>query len=77
MKGPGKLSLDYVLVDPAANKVVASGAGTPGANGAFTVALDAKTTSALFPSVYQLYVLASTDAISQVAEQEVDLNIGA
>lgn len=77
VKGPGKLSIEYILVDPAANKVVASGNGAPGANGDFTVALDTKVTSNLFPSVYQLYVLASSDAISQVAEREVDLNIGA
>ncbi|MDP9356550.1 MAG: ABC transporter substrate-binding protein [Chloroflexota bacterium] len=74
--GPGALMVRYVLVDPAAGAVATSGEATPGAGGSFTVTIDAATVATLFPSVYQLYLLASSDAISQVAEQRVDLSIG-
>ncbi|MDP9471998.1 MAG: hypothetical protein M3Q71_15260, partial [Chloroflexota bacterium] len=74
--GPGALTVRYVLVDPAAGAVATSGEATPGAGGSFTVTIDAATVATLFPSVYQLYLLASSDAISQVAEQRVDLSIG-
>ena len=33
-------------------------------------------TGGLFPSFYQLYLLASSDEIAQVAERRLDLEIG-
>ena len=39
-------------------------------------AVDPTVTAALFPGLYQLFILASSDAIAQVAEQRVDLQIG-
>ena len=75
--GPGELSVTFVLVDPAAGTVVAGGAATPGAApGQFDVAVGPEVTATLFPSVYQLYLLASSSELSQVAEQRVDLNVG-
>lgn len=74
--GPGTLVLQYSLVDAAANQVVASGDAEGGDGGVFTVNIDQSVTANLFPGLYQLYLLASTDALAQVAEQRVDLNIG-
>ncbi|MGI8642507.1 MAG: ABC transporter substrate-binding protein [Thermomicrobiales bacterium] len=73
--GPGALALQFVLVDPATGGVAASGT-VEGTDGQFVVSIGADVTATLFPSVYQLYLLAASDAVSQVSEQRVDLNIG-
>ena len=79
VEGPGALSLRYALVDPSAadaeTTIVASGDAT-GADGAFTVEIGAEVTGLLFPSVYQLYLLASSDELARVTERVVDLPIG-
>jgi hypothetical protein len=74
--GPGAISLQFTLIDPAAGAVVTSGVAEGGDGGAFTVNVDPNATATLFPGLYQLFLLASSDAISQVAEQRVDLSIG-
>jgi peptide/nickel transport system substrate-binding protein len=74
--GPGTLALQYTLVDPAAGQVLASGAAEGGEGGSFTVNVDPTATANLFPGLYQLYLLASSDAIAQVSTQRVDLQIG-
>jgi len=76
VEGPGELALRYILVDPAQGTVAASGEATPGEPGNFTVSIGADVTSTLFPSLYQLYLLASSDVLAQVGEQRLDLEIG-
>ena len=77
--GPGTLSVRYVLVDPSAadpeTTIVASGEAT-GEDGSFTVDIGSDVTSVLFPSVYQLYLLATSDELARVAEQVLDVPIG-
>jgi hypothetical protein len=79
VEGPGALSLQYALVDSSATDpeaaIVTSGAAA-GENGAFTIEIPAETTSLLFPSIYQLYVIASSDQLARVTEQVVDVSIG-
>jgi peptide/nickel transport system substrate-binding protein len=75
IEGPGALSLQFALVDPAQGTIATSGEAKAGDGGAFTVALDPAVTATLFPSVYQLYLLASSDAIAQVAEERLDIQI--
>lgn len=75
VQGPGALGLQYALIDTAQGTIAASGAAVGGEGGAFTVDLNPTVTSALFPSVYQLYLIASSDAIAVVAEQRVDVEI--
>jgi hypothetical protein len=66
-------------VDPSAadaeNAIVASGDAT-GDGGGFTVEIGADATGLLFPGVYQLYLLASSDELARVTERVVDLSIG-
>jgi hypothetical protein len=73
------LLLRYALIDPsaadAAASVVAGGEAT-GADGSFTVEIGSDVTGALFPSVYQLFLLASSDELARVTERVVDLPIG-
>jgi len=77
--GPGALQLQYVLVDPAATdpaaKVLTSGA-SEGIDGQFMVGIGADLTAVVFPGLYRLHLLASSDAIAEVAEAVVDLQIG-
>jgi len=50
--------------------------GEPVEDGGFTVEIGADVTGLLFPSVYQLYLLASSDELARVTERVVDLSIG-
>ena len=74
--GPGTIALQFTLIDPSAGTVVTTGVSEGGEGGLFTVNVDPNATATLFPGLYQLYLLASSDAVSQVAEQRVDLSIG-
>ncbi|MGI9255086.1 MAG: hypothetical protein ACR2J8_15190 [Thermomicrobiales bacterium] len=79
MSGPGALLLQYVLVDPAATdpaaRVLASGQAE-GADGAFTVEIGPDITAAMFPGIYQLFLLGASDELAQVTERRIDLEIG-
>jgi peptide/nickel transport system substrate-binding protein len=79
VKGPGALALRYALVDPSASDpeatIVASG-DADGKDGSFTIEIGPDVTSVLFPSVYRLYVLASSDQLARVTERAVDLPVG-
>jgi peptide/nickel transport system substrate-binding protein len=76
VNGPGAISVQYSFVDPAAGTVLTTGQAEGGEGGNFTINVDPNVTSTLFPGLYQLNLLASSDAIAQVAEQRVDLTIG-
>ena len=79
VKGPGTLALRYALVDPSASdptKSIVASAEVKGEGGSFSIDIGSDVTSKLFPSVYQLYLLASSDQIAQVAEQRLDVQVG-
>ncbi|HYO29234.1 MAG TPA: ABC transporter substrate-binding protein [Thermomicrobiales bacterium] len=76
--GPGTLALRYALVDPAAaadGRLVASGEAT-GEAGQFNVSIGPDVTAVMFPGIYHLYLLASSDEIARVAERRLDVEIG-
>ena len=79
VEGPGALSLRYALVDPSAadpeTAIVASGEAG-GGDGSFTIDISPDVTSLLFPSVYQLFLLASSDQLARVTERVIDLPVG-
>ncbi|MBA3414526.1 MAG: hypothetical protein H0U10_04780 [Chloroflexia bacterium] len=78
VEGPGTLSLRYALVDPAAaaeGRLVASGEAA-GDAGAFTVEIGPDITAVLFPGIYHLYLLASSDELARVTERRFDVEIG-
>ena len=79
VEGPGALAVRYALIDPSAADpqaaIVASGEAT-GGDGSFTIEIGADVTGALFPSVYQLFLIASSDQLAQVSERVIDLSIG-
>jgi peptide/nickel transport system substrate-binding protein len=79
VSGPGALSVHYALVDPSSadpETTIVAGGEASGDNGSFTIDIASDVTSTLFPSVYQLYVLAASDELARVAERAVDLPVG-
>jgi peptide/nickel transport system substrate-binding protein len=79
VEGPGALSLHYALVDPSSTEpdaTIVAGGEVEGTEGAFTVEIGPDVTGALFPGVYRLYLLASSDQLARVTERVVDLSIG-
>ncbi|MBX3072105.1 MAG: hypothetical protein KF883_16485 [Thermomicrobiales bacterium] len=77
--GPGDLSLHYSFVDPATGQTLVSGAsegtssdGTLSA----TIDVDPDVSATLFPGLYQLFVIAASSEIAQIAQQRIDLGIG-
>jgi peptide/nickel transport system substrate-binding protein len=75
VEGPGTLGLRYVLVDPVAGTIVASGEAGPSSGGQFTVPLSQEKTSGLAPGVYQLSLAAFSDEIATLAERIVDIEV--
>ncbi|PVV83662.1 ABC transporter substrate-binding protein [Dehalogenimonas alkenigignens] len=74
LTGTGTLAVDYSLVDPATSKVLKSGQAQ-GSGTRFTVALSAADTQNLKQGIYYLYLLGSSDAVSQVTERRVDVDM--
>ncbi|MFN8592660.1 MAG: ABC transporter substrate-binding protein [Thermomicrobiales bacterium] len=78
VSGPGSLAVRYALVDPAADpatSIVASGDATKSGE-AFTIDIGGDVTGLLFPGVYQLYLLGSSDELARVTERMIEIPIG-
>jgi len=73
--GPGTLSLSYLLFDPAVGALLASGQADAGTGGAFTVRLPASLSTDLFPGLYHLYLVGSSDELATISERRVDLEV--
>jgi peptide/nickel transport system substrate-binding protein len=73
--GPGTLGMRYLLLDSAVGEVVASGDAEETGKGGFTVTIPADVTGSLFPGFYQLFLAADSDALAQVTERRVDLEV--
>jgi peptide/nickel transport system substrate-binding protein len=75
VNGPGEVSLQYTLVDPAAGEVLVTDQAEGTGEGSFEVNIDSAITDTLFPGIYQLFLLASSTEIARVAQQQVDLQV--
>ncbi len=74
--GPGELSLQYTFIDAATGQVLETGAAAGDGSSGFTVAIDPAVSATLFPGLYELYLIAASSDIAQVAQQRIDLDIG-
>jgi peptide/nickel transport system substrate-binding protein len=74
VQGTGKIGLRFLLVDSAKRAVVASGEAAAAGTG-FTVSVPAATTTKLAAGLYELALVAYSDAIAQVADRSVDVNV--
>jgi peptide/nickel transport system substrate-binding protein len=75
LEGPGEINLRYLLLDPATSEVVEQGDAEAGADGTYTVTISGDVTGSLFPGFYELFLAAETDALAQVRERKVDLEV--
>jgi peptide/nickel transport system substrate-binding protein len=76
VKGPGRLGLRYLLVDPSTRSVVTTGEARPGTGeGEFVVSLPAELTTKLFPGLYQMSLVAYSDSIAFVVDRTVDIDV--
>ena len=73
VRGPGKLGLRYVLINPATGKIVSSGQALTG--DPFTVRLDQEATRGLTQGVYKLSLAAFSDDLVTLTERTVDLEV--
>ncbi|MDH7485352.1 MAG: ABC transporter substrate-binding protein [Anaerolineae bacterium] len=76
LRGPGTLALRYLLVDAATREVVAQGEAEPVTAGEFAMRLDAGATARLEVGLYQLLLAAYSDQLAQMAERQVELEVG-
>jgi peptide/nickel transport system substrate-binding protein len=74
--GPGELSVQFTFVDPAMGQVLETATAEAAGDGTFTVTVDPAISAALFPGLYQLFLIAASSDIAQVAQQRIDLEIG-
>jgi len=77
VQGPGETKVRYLLMDPVTGKAVASGDAQSIGQGQFKVELSAQDTAVLAVGPEQLFLVASSDKVSTLAERRVDLQPGA
>ena len=71
--GPGTVGLRYLLLDPALDEVLATGAATDAGDGTFSVVIPGDLIP--FPGFYELYLAADSDELARVSERRVDLEV--
>ncbi len=76
INGPGVLGLRYLLVDPVTREVVLKAeAEAADADGDFTLKIPGKVSDALFPGLYELSLVAYSDAVAAVTDRTVDVDV--
>ncbi|MBI4199472.1 MAG: hypothetical protein HY535_03250 [Chloroflexi bacterium] len=73
VRGPGQLSVQYLLLDPLTGKLVAQGEAKRVGDSQYTIQLPEQVTSGMKAGPYQLFVTASSDQVSSLAERRVAL----
>ncbi|MDP6141983.1 MAG: ABC transporter substrate-binding protein [Dehalococcoidales bacterium] len=77
VSGPGELSADYLLFDPALSTILMTGEAEKISPTSFAVHLSSQETSAMESGVYYLYILAHSDSISSLTERRADIDLQA
>ena len=73
LQGPGQVKVRYLLFDPAIGETLASGEAQRINATQYTVDLPSQTTANLVPGLYHLFVVASSDQVSSLAERRLDI----
>jgi|TARA_B100000315_G_scaffold69662_1_gene63464 peptide/nickel transport system substrate-binding protein len=77
ISGPGELSADYLLLDPAQGMILKTGEAEKTSPTSFAIQLSSQDTSAMQTGIYYLYTLAYSDSISSLAERRTDIDLQA
>ncbi len=73
LEGPGLVELRYLLLDPASGEVVTLGDAQRASGNQYSLEIPADVTGQLRDGLYQLFLVASSDLVSSLAERRVDL----
>ncbi len=73
LEGPGIIDLQYLLLDPASGDVVTMGDAQRTSGNQYSLEIPAEVTGQLSDGLYQLFLVASSDLVSSLAERRVDL----
>ena len=73
LEGPGLVELRYLLLDPASGEVVTLGDAQRTSGNQYSLEIPAEVTGQLRDGLYQLFLVASSDLVSSLAERRVDL----
>jgi peptide/nickel transport system substrate-binding protein len=73
LQGPGEVEVTYLLLDPVAREVVASGDARRVSATEYAVELSSGITADLAPGLHQLFLVAYSDQVSSLAERRVDI----
>ncbi|MSQ21996.1 MAG: hypothetical protein EXR53_01640 [Dehalococcoidia bacterium] len=73
LQGPGQVEVRYLLFDPVKGKVVDKGNAQRVSATQYTIQLSATATAGLAPGPYQIFVVASSDQVSSLAERRLDI----
>ena len=73
LEGPGLVELRYLLLDPASGEVVTIGDAQRTSGNQYSLEMPAEVTGQLRDGLYQLFLVASSDLVSSLAERRVDL----
>ncbi|MBI4339662.1 MAG: hypothetical protein HY680_06880 [Chloroflexi bacterium] len=76
VQGPGEIRVRYLLLDPVAGVAVAEGEARSMGAGQYQVELPGEVTAKLAQGPQQLFLVASSDQVSSLAERRVDLQAG-
>lgn len=74
LRGPKRLELVYLLLEPTAGKVFLSGR-LQAQEGEVLLSLDPATTARLAPGLYHLYLVLSSEDVARITERRVDLEV--
>ena len=73
LEGPGIIDLRYLLLNPASGDVVTMGDAQRSSGNQYSLEIPAEVTGQLSDGLYQLFLVASSDLVSSLAERRVDL----
>ena len=73
LQGPGQVQVRYLLFDPATGEIVSTGDAVQESTIKYAVQIPSDVTVGLVPGLYHLFVIASSDQVSSVAERRIDI----
>ena len=73
LEGPGLIDLRYLLLDPASGEVVTLGDAQRTSGNQYSLEIPGGVTGQLSDGLYQMFLVASSDLVSSLAERRVDL----
>ena len=75
IQGPGQLQVRYLLQDAVSGQIAARGVAQHESGNRYTIELSAQVTSGLSPGPHSLFVIASSDQVSSLAERRLDIQV--